>query len=92
MECLRRLTSFHIWYEFSTYLFACWRVYDILRIFVLGPKHALANKLFPNAGVNHGVGRDAPYHRPYPGDAQTKCINLIPTPWAMTRALGLGVA
>jgi len=40
------------------YLFACWRVYDILRTFVPGPKHPLANKLFDMFGVNHGV----PWH------------------------------
>ena len=35
---------------------------------------------------------DGPYHRQYLGDAQSQRINVIPTPWAMTRALGLGVA
>ena len=34
-------------------------------------------------------GRDGPYHRPYLGGAQTKRIDVIPTPWAMTHALGL---
>ena len=34
-------------------------------------------------------GRDGPYYRPYLGDAQPKGINVILTPWAMTRALGL---
>ncbi len=39
------------------YLFACWRVYDILRTFVPGPKHPLANKLFDMFGVNEaGIG------------------------------------
>jgi hypothetical protein len=33
-------------YEIKGYLFACWRIYDILRTFVPGPKHPLANKLF----------------------------------------------
>jgi hypothetical protein len=42
-------------YEIKPYLFACWRVYDILHIFVPGPKHPLANKLFDIFGVNHGV-------------------------------------
>ena len=42
-------------YEIKPYLFACWRVYDILRIFVPGPKHPLANKLFDMFGVNHGL-------------------------------------
>ena len=36
--------------------------------------------------------RDGPYHRQYLGDAQRQHIDDIPTPWAMTRALGLGVA
>ncbi len=44
-------------YEIKPNLFACWRVYDILRIFVPGPKHPLANKLFDMFGVNHGVKR-----------------------------------
>jgi hypothetical protein len=46
------------------YLFACWRVYDILRTFVRGPKHPLANKLFDMFGVNHGVERlwPIPWH------------------------------
>jgi hypothetical protein len=35
-------------------------------------------------------GRDGPYHRPYLGDAQSKCIDVIPTPWAIIPALGLG--
>jgi hypothetical protein len=52
--------SFEDWlphknYEIKPYLFACWRFYDILRIFVPGPKHPLANKLFDMFGVNHGV-------------------------------------
>ena len=32
--------------KIKLYLFACWRVYGILRTFVPGPKHPLANKLF----------------------------------------------
>ena len=35
--------------------------------------------------------RDGPYHRQYLGDAQSQRIDVIPTPWATTRALGLGV-
>ena len=53
------------------------------------PQTAFANKLFAKPVSTMVSGRDAPYHRPYPGDARTKCIDLIPTPWAMTRALGL---
>ena len=34
-------------------------------------------------------GRDGTYHRPYLGDAQTKRIVIIPTPWGMTRGLDL---
>ena len=51
-------------YEIKPYLFACWRVYDILRIFVSGPKHPLANKLFDMFRVNHGVERlwPIPWH------------------------------
>ena len=32
-----------------------------------------------------------PYHGMWREYAQTKCIGVIPTPWAMTIALGLGV-
>ncbi len=51
-------------YEIKPYLFACWRVYDILRIFVPGLKHPLANKLFDIFRVNHGVERlwPIPWH------------------------------
>ena len=35
-----------IQYQISTYLFTCWYAYSILRTFVPGPKHPLANKLF----------------------------------------------
>ena len=53
-----------LWYEIKGYLFACWRVYDILHIFVPGPKHPLANKLFDIFRVNHGVERlwPIPWH------------------------------
>ena len=51
-------------YKIKGYLFACWRVYDILRTFVSGPKHPLANKLFDMFGVNHGAERlwPIPWH------------------------------
>ena len=51
-------------YEIKGYLFACWRVYDILRTFVPDPKHPLANILFDMFGVNHGVERlwTIPWH------------------------------
>ncbi len=56
------LTSLYLikWY----YLFACWRVYGILRTFVPDPKHPLANKLFDMFGVNHGAERlwPIPWH------------------------------
>jgi hypothetical protein len=35
---------------------------------------------FINAAPNHGMSLE---------DAQTKCIDVIPTPWTMTHALGL---
>jgi len=58
------LYSFDSKYEIKPYLFVCWRVYDILRIFVPGPKHPLVNKLFDMFGVNHGVERlwPIPWH------------------------------
>jgi len=51
-------------YKIKPCLFACWRVYDILGIFVPGPKHPLAKKLFDMFGVNHGVERlwPIPWH------------------------------
>jgi hypothetical protein len=50
--------------QVKLYLFACWRVYGILRTFVPGPKHPLANKLFDMFGVNHGAERlwPIPWH------------------------------
>ena len=39
-------------YEIKLYLFECWRVYGILRTFIPGPKHPLANELFDVFGVN----------------------------------------
>ena len=44
-------------YLFKWYLSAFWRVYGIVRTFVPGPKHPLANKLFDMFGVNHGTVR-----------------------------------
>jgi hypothetical protein len=51
-------------YEIKLYLFACLRVYGILRTFVPGPKQPLANKLFDMFGVNHGAERlwPIPWH------------------------------
>ena len=34
--------GFYLKYQFKWYLFACWRVYGILRTFIPGPKHPLA--------------------------------------------------
>ena len=81
-------------YEIKPYLFACWRVYDILRAFVPCPKHPLANKLFVMFGVNHGVrplwplplpvtlGRPNPAHRRHPhtmGDGSCAWFGRPPT-------------
>jgi len=56
--------SWETQYDIKLYLFACWRVYAILRTFVPGPKHHLANKLFDMFGVNHGAERlwPIPWH------------------------------
>ena len=35
-----------IWYEFKVYLFACWKLYSILRTFIPGPKSLFANNYF----------------------------------------------
>ena len=32
-----------------------------------------------------------PYHGMWLEDAQTKCMGVIPTPWVMAGALGLGL-
>ena len=37
-------------------------------------------------------GHDGPYHHPYLGNAQSRHIDVIPIPWAIIPALGLGVA
>ena len=46
-----------VMYEFKVYLFACWKLYSILRTFVPGPKNLFANKLFSLFRRNHGVER-----------------------------------
>ncbi len=53
-----------MFYEIKPYLFGDMRVYDILREFMPGPKHPLANKLFDMFGVNHGTERlwPIPWH------------------------------
>ena len=77
----------------ATSLGAIYSRYFLLYVFyvetVPDPQTAFANKLFAKPVSTMVSGRDAPYHRPYMGDARTKCIDLIPTPRAMTRALGL---
>jgi len=76
-------------YEIKGSLFACWRVYDILRTFVPGPKHPLVINYLTclvSTMVSSGFG---PYHGMSLEDAQTKCIGIIPTPCAMTHVLGL---
>ena len=76
-------------YKFYPYLFACWRVYDILRTFVPGPKHPLANKLFGVFVSTMAPSGFGPYFPLWHQHTQTKGIGVIPTPWAMTHALGL---
>ncbi len=78
-------------YEIKVYLFVCWKLYSILRTFIPGPKNLSANKLcslFAATMLWSGFG---PYHGMWLEYAQTKFIGVIPTPWAMTIALGLGV-
>ena len=60
-------------FEIKLYLFACWRVYGILRTFVPGPKHPLANKLFDMFGVNHG----AEWLWPIPWHVAWGCPNQV---------------
>ena len=76
---------------FNPYLFACWKVYGILRKFVPGPKHPLANKLFDMLVSTVAPRGFGPYHGMWLEDTQTKCMGVIPTPWVMACALGLGV-
>ena len=62
--------------------------------------HLLSQVFFfpPRTGLGTALARtmvsdrDGPYHCQYLGNAQSQRIDVIPTPWAMTRALGLGVA
>ncbi len=76
-------------YKFSTYLFACWYAYSILRTFVPGPKHPLANKPFDIFVSTMALSCFGPYCPLWHQHTQTKCIGVIPTPWAMTHVLGL---
>ncbi len=78
-------------YEIKVYLFACWKLYSILLAFIPGPKNLFANKLFLLFAATMAWSGFGPYHGMWREYAQTKCIGAIPTPWAMTIVLGLGV-
>jgi hypothetical protein len=49
--------SCYLEYKIKVYLFACWKLYIILRTFIPGPKNMFANKLFSLFRRNHGVER-----------------------------------
>ncbi len=78
-------------YEIKVYIFACWKLYSILRTFIPGPKNLFANKLFSFFAATMAWSGFGPYHGMWHEYAQTKCIGTILTPWMMTIALGLGV-
>ena len=78
-------------YKIRGYLFACWKLYSILHIFIPGPENLFANKLFlffaasmasSSFGFNNGMWREY---------AHTRCKGAILTPWAMMIAIGLGL-
>ena len=77
--------------EIKVYLFPCWKLYSILRTFISGPKNLFANKLFRYSAATMAWSGFGPYHGMWHENAQTKCIGIIPTPWVMTIALGMGV-
>ncbi len=58
--------------------------------FIPGPKHPLANKLFPLSLSTMAFGGVGPYHHLLCVNSSTKCIGFIRTPWMMTLVLGLG--
>ncbi len=76
-------------YLFWGYLFVCWYTYSILRTIVPCAKHHLVNKLFEILVSTMVLSGFGPYCPLWLQHTQTKCIGVIPTPWAMTRALGL---
>ena len=78
-------------YKFKGYLFACWKLYSILRTFIPGPKNLFANKLFSFFTATMAWSGVGPYHGMWCECAQAKCIGAILTPWVMMIALGLGV-
>ena len=78
-------------YKIKVYLFACWKLYSILRAFIPGPKNLFANKLFSFFAATMAWSGFGPYHGMWHEYAQTKCVGAILTPWAMTIALDLGV-
>jgi hypothetical protein len=78
-------------YKFKHYLFVSIHFYNILHTNIPGPKNLFANKLFlffTATMVWRGFG---PYHGLWLDDTPTKHIGIIPTPWMMTHALGLGI-
>ena len=62
--------------------------YIILRRIVLGQKIPFATLLSRNTHVIMATSGFGPYHGLWHDDAPTKRIGVIPTPWAMTYALG----
>jgi len=61
------------------YLFACWKLYSILRTFIPGPKNLFANNYFRFSPQPAWSGY-GPYHGMWHECAQTKCIGTILTP------------
>jgi hypothetical protein len=65
--------------------------YSILRIDIPGSKTPFVNKLFLVFTATIVWSSFGPYHGLWHEDTPTKRIGIIPTPWTMMPALGLGV-
>jgi hypothetical protein len=65
--------------------------YSILRTNIPDLKTSFVNKLFLFFTATMVWSSLGPYHGLWLDDAPTKPICIIPTPWRMTRVLGLGV-
>jgi hypothetical protein len=62
--------------------------YTFLRRIILGQNIAFATQLLRNTSVTMFKSGFGPYHGLWLDGAPTKPIDIIPTPWMMTRALG----
>ena len=63
--------------------------YIILRRIVLGQKISFGTQLLRNTRVTMATSSLGTYHGPWSEEVPTKCIDVIPTLWAMKDLLGL---